>query len=104
MNSAYLIRYGVMGHVGRFLADSDGYRRGQTVLIQSHRGTELGEILIPVAPEAPPVPSSPARVLRPAGDADLERARRAALDRPGRLAACTRALGEGSWPLQLIDV
>ena len=45
----YLIRYGLMGHIGRFRAsvDSGGaFERGQAVVIESDRGVELGEVLI----------------------------------------------------------
>ncbi len=45
----YLIRYGVMGHVGRFRAlpeSGASAGRGEIVVIQSDRGIELGEILI----------------------------------------------------------
>src|SRR5207249_3656504 len=45
----YLIRYGLMSQVGRFLAPPDRdvpFERGQVVVIQSCRGLELGEVLI----------------------------------------------------------
>ena len=48
-NRSYLIRYGVMRHVGRFSALSVGessLERGQLVVIQTDRGVELGEVLI----------------------------------------------------------
>src|SRR5271156_5341123 len=46
---SYLIRYGVMSHVGRFpvLPTCDrSLERGQLVVIQTDRGLELGEVLI----------------------------------------------------------
>ena len=46
---SYLIRYGVMSHVGRFSASPDGgsaLERGQSVVIRTDRGVELGEVLI----------------------------------------------------------
>ena len=107
MEHTFLIRYGLMRHVGRFLAETAAYDRGQVVVIRSRRGTELGEVLVPVAaPEeaAPALGSSPTRVLRGAGPADLEAARRAERARPERFAACDRVFQDGVWPLQLVDV
>jgi len=101
----YLIRYGVMSQVGRFTAlpECDApLERGQVVVIQSHRGLELGEVLIPLNSPAPSVdrPS----VLRLAGLEDLARADRARESRPSRFTLCQRVLEEGNWPWELIDV
>jgi cell fate regulator YaaT (PSP1 superfamily) len=49
MESYYLVRYGLTRQVGRFASESPDFARGQTVVIRSHRGTELGEVLISVA-------------------------------------------------------
>ena len=48
---AYLVRYGLMGHVGRFPLDlgtrlDARIERGQTVVILTDRGVELGEVLV----------------------------------------------------------
>lgn len=107
MERSYLIRYGMMGRVGRFAADPGaGYARGQAVVVRSHRGTELGEVLVE-APEgvAADVPSTgTARVLRVAGPEDAEAARRADRERGDRFAACERVFRDGVWPIELIDV
>jgi hypothetical protein len=102
---AYLIRYGVMGHVGRFWAlpeCGDPLERGQVVVIQTDRGVELGEVLIGLD-ESPP-PAERQRVFRRAGPEDLDRSHRAEALRPDRFALCQRVLQEGDWPWQLIDV
>ncbi len=133
-DQAYLVRYGLMGHVGRFPLDR-GRRleaqieRGQAVVILTDRGVELGEVLVA------PVRSSPARedasesqegeapgssvragdsernldpdgprLLRPAAAADLEDARRSQSLRAERFTLCQRILGDGGWPIDLIDV
>jgi cell fate regulator YaaT (PSP1 superfamily) len=109
MGRSYLIRYGLMGEVGRFAAEpGESYERGQPVLIRSHRGTELGEVLIE-APEhstftfqAAPIGST--RILRLAGPDDLERAHRAEQERGDRFDTCQRVFQDGVWPLELIDV
>lgn len=109
-----LIRYGVMGHVGTFALDPDIAtvpRRGQTVVIRSDRGLELGEILLLLdEPEDSPHPPGEAagddapRVLRAAADDDLERLRGAEQLRETLLARYSRVLAEHKSPLELIDV
>ena len=46
MPHRYVVRYGLMRHVGDFSAKGQQeYRRGDEVIVRSHRGTEWGEIL-----------------------------------------------------------
>jgi hypothetical protein len=117
---SYLIRYGVMRHVGRFSAPSwrDGsLERGQLVVIQTDRGVELGEVLITVDGKAASVRNGPGdttsvasrpidspHVLRVAGPDDLLCLRRAEELRSSRFSLCQRILREGDWPWELIDV
>jgi hypothetical protein len=103
MEQVYFVRYGLMHHVGRFRPESGEYRRGQTVVVRTRRGTELGEVLAHEA-YASSAGSVGATILREAGVEDLERARLAELERPGRLAACERIFRDGAWPLDLVDV
>ena len=66
----YLIRYGVMGHVGRFpaIAECDSpFARGQLVVIQSDRGQELGEVLVTVDGKAVPGENGTTGADRPCG-------------------------------------
>ena len=56
---AYLVRYGLMGHVGRFPLDLSRrieakIGRGQTVVILTDRGVELGEVLVAPGRSSPP--------------------------------------------------
>ena len=124
---SYLIRYGVMSHVGRFSAlrvRDICLERGQRVVLQTDRGLELGEVLIAIAgtsapaPEgrsdtgpgsgdedrAPSVSTESSRVLRAAGPDDLLRSRRAEESRPSRFSLCQRILQAANWPWELIDV
>jgi hypothetical protein len=123
---SYLIRYGIMSHVGRFSAspiDDTSFDRGQFVVLQTDRGLELGEVLIAVddhrEPAGPEVGAAAGRgpedadlatsgnapgVLRLAGPDDLSRSRRAEDARPGRFSLCQRILQEGNWPWPVIDV
>ena len=114
----YLVRYGLMGHVGKFAHEPEMdfvLDRGQAVVIRTDRGEEVGEVLVPVG-----VPSfggdrdderaearrqaRRAGFLRPASAQDLEDARRSAQLRSERFQVCQRICGEQSWPLEVIDV
>jgi PSP1 C-terminal conserved region len=126
-NRSYLIRYGVMRHVGRFSAlpvRESSLERGQFVVIQTDRGVELGEVLIAVDGKSVPGPdlqgdttSGPggeelpdagsiasSRVLRVAGVDDFSHAKSAEEMRPSRFSLCQRILREGNWPWELVDV
>jgi hypothetical protein len=123
----YLIRYGVMGHVGRFSGQPDcgtRYERGEIVVIESHRGLELGEVLFVGREEEAghgregvqqttlhqdehqerAARAERAQVLRPASALDLEQSRQLEASRPSRFADCKRVLTDGDWPWELIDV
>lgn len=107
MEHAYYIRYGLMGRVGRFLAPSAALERGQSVVVQTHRGKELGEVLLPANPPSPADLSAPpngACVLRPTTDDDVTRATQAEADRERRFQLCEQVFREGVWPFDLIDV
>ncbi|WP_406695145.1 PSP1 domain-containing protein [Singulisphaera sp. Ch08] len=103
MAHLYLIRYGLMAQVGKFSADSADFERGTTVVIRSHRGTELGEVLAPLS-SASSEAETAARVLRIAGPLDLEQARLAESARSTRFEMCQRLFQDGVWPMELIDV
>jgi PSP1 C-terminal conserved region len=122
----YLIRYGLMGHVGKFAhepAMDFVLDRGQAVVIRTDRGEEVGEVLVPVGipasasaardedagranrhPAAGSERSAGPGLLRPASAQDLEDARRSAQLRSERYQVCQRLCGEQSWPLEVIDV
>ena len=124
---SYLIRYGVMSHVGRFSAvpvRDTSLERGQLVVIQTDRGVELGEVLIALDGQSAPAAvgqkqassasncqepgsslsmDSP-HVLRLAGPDDLSRFNCAEELRPSRFVLCQQILREGNWPWELIDV
>jgi hypothetical protein len=126
-DQTYLIRYGVMSHVGRFIAPHFldlPLERGRLVVLQTDRGIELGEVLIALdgkpeganlAEHEAQLPSEgdpltegdsgkPSRVLREASLDDLSRSRSAEESRTAHLSLCERILGEGGWPWELVDV
>lgn len=110
MQREYLIRYGLARSVARFAFDPDGdagepLDRGTTVVVRTHRGTELGAVLgaTPAAFDAADRRGRVAPLLRIAGPADLDQARAAEARRSADFAACQAVFGEGIWPLELID-
>ena len=107
MERSYLIRYGLMGQVGRFAADPClDLKRGCSVVIRSYRGTELGEVLVESADSTTPGLefSGPARVLRVASADDLMRSQARGSERDQRFDDCQRVFQDGVWPIDLIDV
>lgn len=107
--AGYLVRYGSMGHVGMFATDPAvdfAPHRGQEVVVRTHRGEQVGEVLARVERPAqlsdrdPDLPS----LVRPATASDLEKARRGTTLRAERFDLCGKILEEEGWPLELIDV
>lgn len=98
----YLIRYGLARSLGRFEATAGSFERGQAVVIRTHRGTELGEVLAPAPPSLPSSPEA-APILRVATPGDLERARGVLTDRSAHFDACQAVLEGGIWPIELVD-
>jgi cell fate regulator YaaT (PSP1 superfamily) len=48
MSHRYVVRYGVMRHLSDFTSKAgQEFRRGEQVIVRSHRGTEWGEVLCP---------------------------------------------------------
>jgi hypothetical protein len=119
----YLIRYGVMGHIGRFRSDprcGGPFDRGQAVVIQSHRGIELGEVLLLLdetvalgswgkldpgtGEDAAPTEADMPHVLRAASSDDLARAENVSESRSRRFSRCRGILEEAGWLWELLDV
>jgi hypothetical protein len=122
----YLVRYGLMGHVGMFRQDSSTefvFERGQAVVIQTDRGIEMGEVLVRLGESSPftngndrrPDNGEPGatsevrgldrrRLLRPASAADLDQATRSDQLRSERFKLCQELIDEEDRPLELIDV
>jgi hypothetical protein len=107
MERSYLIRYGTASQIGRFGANPESaFARGDLVVIRSHRGIELGEVLVEGGDQASELggTSSATRILRPAALEDIREAQRAEGERDGRFAKCAQVLEGGAWPIDLIDV
>jgi hypothetical protein len=123
----YLIRYGVMGYVGRFSGPLDceaPFQRGQFVVIETERGIELGEVLtlveaagihaartggdkggVEVDGDSGASPQRPgSEILRLATALEIARVHPEAQERTGHFHLCERVLQQNEWPWELIDV
>jgi hypothetical protein len=104
MKSAYFVRYGIMSHVARFIPEREGetYGRGQSVVVRTERGLEIGEVLGRLS--GVDVPPSPYSVVRAANDVDRKQNAEQEALRVRLLAVCDEVFREGTWPIDLIDV
>ena len=103
-NRDFLVRYGAVPEVARCRLE-DGLprpQRGERVVVETHRGMQLGEVLGDVRIEA----EHPAAftILRSAGQADLAAARQAAELSTSEFPAWTSRITEWQLDLQLIDI
>ncbi len=108
MPHRYVVRYGLMRHLGEFTSKGQQeHRRGEQVILRSHRGTEWGEILCEATERTRSYlgETEPAgRILRSATPED-ERSRDEVLQRePGLFADGCRLIAEHRLPMQLVDV
>jgi cell fate regulator YaaT (PSP1 superfamily) len=106
-SSSFVIRYGQMRNLGEF-ADPGGqaYPRGRRVVVQTDRGTELGEVLCAATGEAAAYLENPTRgaIVREATAEDLDaQARLDALRREG-FATCRELIGRRRLPMDLVEV
>lgn len=104
MEPITLVRYGRMGHVGRFACDPgvESLGRGEAVVVRTARGTELGEVLSAAATQVEAPVST--RILRLATADDVARSLQLERERSTRLADCDRVFSDGTWPILLLDV
>jgi hypothetical protein len=101
MSRAYHVQFGFTRQIGRFLAEGLDLGQGQSVVVRSSRGMELGTVVA----EAEVVdPSGLLEILRIAGPGDHQRAARLAADRHRRFEQFRVIFDEGEWPIEPIDV
>ncbi len=123
----YLVRYGVMGYVGRFSGSLDcaaPFQRGQFVVIETERGVELGEVLAVVEASSNRAQRAGSEwdepddrddsdrssqrtrpeILRLATADEIVRLQPGVQERNGRFQLCQRVLQQFNWPWELIDV
>ncbi len=102
----FLVRFGAMGIVARFeTGEPVPCARGDRVVLETHRGIEVGEVLLTADASAPSWTAEPmaGRLLRAMTPEDelLERALREGQQRA--FAACRELLAERGAPVELVD-
>lgn len=101
MTAWHVVRYGALGHVGRFPAlDAVRYPRASRVVLRTPRGLELGEVLAPAHDDGYPAEGAIVRGLTVEDQllaARLEKHRLEALE------ACEARLRAAALPVVLID-
>jgi hypothetical protein len=104
----YLVRHGAVPEVLRCAwHEADSLSRGAKVVLQTHRGLELGIVLEAVHGSREPdgqSPSPSAEILRVALPEDVDRAERLARQAHAAFADWERRIGDWGLDLQLIDL
>jgi hypothetical protein len=101
MSRAYHVQFGFTRQVGRFLADGKDFGPGQSVVVRSIRGMELGTVVA----EAEVVDATGRlEILRIATPDDHQKAARLSADRHRRFEQFRVIFDEGEWPIEPIDV
>jgi cell fate regulator YaaT (PSP1 superfamily) len=107
MSKTYVVRYGQMRHLGEYvgLAGQD-HPRGQQVIVQSDRGTELGEVLCEATDRTAMFLENPVRgnVVRTATAEDLTVERGLVDVRERGFAACREFIAHRRLQMDLVDV
>lgn len=103
MLGQHFVRFGVLGHVGRFAADgAQRHPRGARVVLRTRRGLEVGEVLSPLeAVEGDELHGSLLRRVTVEDDLLLDRIEK---NRGEAWQACTQRLQERGIPAVLVDV
>jgi hypothetical protein len=91
-----------MGTVARGWSATESLDRGQTVVVRSSRGRELGEVLGLIR-TASPEPAT-LEIERVADTQDRHAATQAAGRAAAWMARCQAIFGEGRWPIAIVDV
>ncbi len=103
----YLVRFGVMGHLGRFVApDPVDYSLRERVVVRTSRGMEAGEIMVSERQATPGADDgAPAgELLRRMTEEDKLQERASREGEARAFDACRQLLAERKMPVELIDV
>lgn len=100
-------RYGEMPIVGEFTAGTNGLKRGDTVVLKTDRGTEIGTILAVKQPaeDAEKQRSTDGGILREATSADKQKYRELLIEAaPREHFFCVKKIAELKLPMKLVQV
>lgn len=113
--TSYLVRHGAMRFLGQFTpgpgfaagsVSAGVIRRGDSVVLKTDRGTEVGEVLCPATPQVLSAVPEPTRgdLLRLITTADREKLNQQHKSRDADYAAGTRLIQHHRLQMQLVDV
>lgn len=102
----YLVRHGAMRFLGAFAAPPGGVKRGDTVVVRTERGQEVGEVLCPATPQALAALPEPTRgdILRVAAPEDRLKLAHLKEVEKKQFAAGERLIAAHKLPMQLVEV
>ncbi|HXD85149.1 MAG TPA: regulatory iron-sulfur-containing complex subunit RicT [Urbifossiella sp.] len=104
---SYLVRHGVMRFLGEFAVPSGlAVRRGDTAILRTERGQEIGDVLCPATPQAVAVIPDPTRgeILRLATDEDRSRAAQLEQLKRQQFTAAEELVRQHKLAMQFVDV
>lgn len=107
MASSYIVRHGVMRFLGEFTPESGAtYRRGQTAVVQTDRGQELGEVLCESSPQTSGLLTDPTkgRLLRLLGEADHAQLAHVRQREESAFLRCKEFIQQRRLQMDLVDV
>jgi cell fate regulator YaaT (PSP1 superfamily) len=105
MRSSVLVRYGTISEVARFVnASGVPLRRGQPVVVRTHRGIELATLLEETTATESASDSSDFQIVRAATDEDQDAAVSLRTDCEGQFPIWQRRLDEWKLQLELVDL
>jgi cell fate regulator YaaT (PSP1 superfamily) len=108
MGQAYIVRYGALRSLGVFEAGEDvpPLRRGSTVIVETERGTEVGEVLCPATEQAKKLLGDPhvGKILRPTSPEDASRLAKLHGQEEHAYQVCQRWIERLALPMHIVDV
>src|SRR5207253_2475841 len=105
--SKYIVRHGTMRFLGEYEpAGESVYSRGNSVVVRSERGTEVGEVMCEANPRAVELITEPTRgqivrLVTPEDDAQLDKLRS---NEQLEMDACGRIIAQRQLQMELVDV
>jgi cell fate regulator YaaT (PSP1 superfamily) len=108
MGQTYIVRYGALRSLGVFEAGEDvpPLRRGSTVIVETERGTEVGEVLCPATEQAKKLLGDPhvGKILRPTSPEDASRLAKLHGQEEHAYQVCQRWIERLALPMHIVDV
>src|SRR5262245_11045435 len=107
MSATYITRHGAMRFLGEYEAGGDAlYQRGQSVVVRSERGQEVGEVLCEANPRALALIAEPTKgqIVRVMTEADHAEADRVRQNEAKEFERCGEFVRQRRLQMELVDV